>query len=81
MEAQLPSTNYRRPLIIQGRLENPCDAIATMPGTTDSQLISENYKKLVIEKSTESKEEVIIGSVLESRNLVHLHFDEVHTTG
>ena len=37
-----------------------------MPGTIDNQLILEKYKKLVCKKYAEPKEEVIIGSFLES---------------
>ena len=36
-----------------------------MPGTIDNQLILAKYKKLVCEKYTEPKEEVIIGSFLQ----------------
>ena len=66
VEAQLSSTNYRRSPLIQGGLEIPCNVIVTMPGTIDNQLILEKYKKLVIEKYTEPKEEVIIGSFPEN---------------
>ena len=63
---ELSLTNYRRSPLIQGGLEIPCDVNGTMPGTIDNQLILEKYKKLVCKKYAEPKEEVIIGSFLES---------------
>ena len=51
--------------IIQGGLEIPCDAIVTMPGTIDNQLILQKYMKFICEKYAEPKEEVIIASFLE----------------
>ena len=63
---ELSLTNYRRSPLIQGGLEIPCDVNGTMPGTIDNQLILEKYKKLGCKKYAEPKEEVIIGSFLES---------------
>ena len=74
MEVQLSSTNYRR--LIKGSLEIQCDAIVSMPGTTDNRLILEKYKKLVCEKYAEPKE-VIIASFVEPNvigRLVHQQF-------
>ena len=66
VKVQLSSANYRRSPLIQGSLQISCDVTVTMPWTTDNQLILEKYKKLVCEKYAEPKEEVIIGSFLES---------------
>ena len=63
--AQLTRKNYRRSLLIQGGLENPCVVVAKMNGySARNQMILQKFEQLVNDLYAEPKNEEIVGSFL-----------------
>lgn len=72
MTATLTSVHYRRSPLVQGGLEIPCKISVTITGTVSNLLVLEKYRQLVETLYTEPKEELILGSFLQTTAVLDL---------
>ena len=66
--AQLTGVYYGRSLLVHGVLEIPCKIMVTISETVSNLLCMEKYKDIVAERYIESKNEEIMGSIIQAIN-------------
>ena len=66
VNAKLSSDHYRKSPLFQGGLEIACIATVTMPGTVSNHMVMERYKEIVGRLYCETKNEAVIGCLLEN---------------